>query len=237
MAYLPIFLDVTGRRCVVVGGGEVAARKVSSLLEAGAEVVVVSPSLTAELAGLARESRIHHISRVYATGDLSGAVLIYAATDDNELHERLHIEARDLGIPINVADVPALCTFIAPAVLARGSLKIAVSTEGASPATAKSIIQRLERLFGPEYGLAMEVLRAARHHLQAHEPDIRKRATKLTALAASRIPQYLRKGDLDAVEKILRCELNAGLEALGLSSIQVKHQKQSRGKSDRSLSS
>ena len=224
MAYLPIFLDVTGRRCVVVGGGEVAARKVAGLLEAGADVVVVSPSLTVELAALARERRIHHINREYATGDFSGAALIYAATDDPELHQRLHADARDLGIPINVADVPALCTFIAPAVMTRGSLKIAVSTQGASPATAKSIIKRLERMFGPEYALALEVLRVARHHLQAHEPDIRKRAMKLTALAASRIPQYLRKGDLDAVEKILRRELNAGLDVLGLDSIRATHQ-------------
>ena len=224
MAYLPIFLDVTGRRCVVVGGGEVAARKVAGLLEAGADVVVVSPSLTVELAALARERRIHHINREYATGDFSGAALIYAATDDPELHQRLHADARDLGIPINVADVPALCTFIAPAVMTRGSLKIAVSTQGASPATAKSIIKRLERMFGPEYVLALEVLRVARHHLQAHEPDIRKRAMKLTALAASRIPQYLRKGDLDAVEEILRRELNAGLDALGLGSVRATHQ-------------
>ncbi len=200
MAYVPIFLDVTGRRCLVVGGGEVAARKVVSLLDAGAEVTVVSPSLVDELRDLARERRIRYLNRAYEAGDMAGAALVYAASDDAQLHKRLHDEARAHRIPINVADAPELCTFIAPAVVTRGSLKIAVSTEGASPAMARRIRRRLERLFGPEYGLALEVLRAARNHLKANEPDIRIRATKLTALAAARIPEYLRKGDIDAVD-------------------------------------
>jgi precorrin-2 dehydrogenase / sirohydrochlorin ferrochelatase len=222
MAYLPIFLDVTGRRCLVIGGGEVAARKVASLLEAGAEVIVVSPSLVDALAEFAIEGRVLHLKRDYEASDMAGAALVYAATDDADLHKRLHAEARARGIPINVADVPALCTFIAPAVLTRGSLKIAVSTEGASPAMAKRIIGRLERLFGPEYGLALEVLRAARHRLKVNEPDIRVRAKKLTALAAARIPEYLRTGDLDAVEEIIRREIGVGLDALGLTSIAVR---------------
>ena len=82
MAYLPIFLDVTGRRCVVIGGGEIAARKVASLLEVGADVVVVSPSLVDELAGVARRGRIQNLAREYEAGDMTGAALVYAATDD-----------------------------------------------------------------------------------------------------------------------------------------------------------
>lgn len=219
MAHLPIFLDVTGRRCVVIGGGEVAARKVRGLLEVGADVAIVSPSLIEELATLASQGRIRHMHREYAAGDLADAALVYAATDDAELHRRLYAAARDRGIPINVADVPALCTFITPAVMTRGSLQIAVSTEGASPAMAKRIIKRLERLFGPEYGLALEVMRAARNRLKATEPDIGIRARKLTTLAMSRIPEYLRKGNLDAVEKLLLRDIGVGLDALGLSSI------------------
>jgi precorrin-2 dehydrogenase/sirohydrochlorin ferrochelatase len=219
MAYLPIFLDVVGRRCLVVGGGEVAARKVASLLEAGAEVVVISPSMVEELAALARDRRIHHLKREYAAGDMTGSVLVYAATDEVELHLRLYAEASERGIPLNVADVPRLCTFITPAVLTRGALKIAVSTEGASPAMAKRVIKRLERLFGPEYGPALEVLRAARRHLKSTETNLGTRAAKLTALAGSRIPEYLRTGDLGAIEKVLRREVGVGLEALGLSGI------------------
>ncbi len=229
MAHLPIFLDVTGRRCLVIGGGEVAARKVPSLLEAGADVVVVSPSLVDALADLARQGRIRHTKREYEAGDIAGAALVYAATDDARLHRRLYAEARGRAIPINVADVPALCTFITPAVLTRGSLTIAVSTEGASPAMAKRIITRLERLFGPEYGLALEVLRAARHHLKSTEPDLRTRAAKLTALAASRIPEYLRKGNIDALDKILLRRMGVGLDALGLSSIRGRATKTAPG--------
>jgi precorrin-2 dehydrogenase/sirohydrochlorin ferrochelatase len=219
MAYLPIFLDVTGRRCVVVGGGEVAARKVASLLEAGADVVVVSPAVNDELDELARHGRIMLLQRGYETGDIEGAALVYAATDHVELQRRIYDDTRARAIPLNLVDVPSLCTFITPAVMTRGSLQIAVSTEGASPAMAKRIVARLERLFGPEYGLALEVLRAARRHLQANEPSIAIRAKKLTALAAARIPEYLRNGDLDAVEEILRHEIGVGLDGLGLSNI------------------
>jgi precorrin-2 dehydrogenase/sirohydrochlorin ferrochelatase len=231
MAYVPIFLDVTGRRCLVVGGGEVAARKVASLLNAGAEVTVVSPSLIDELHDLAREERIRHLNRAYEADDMVGAALVYAASDDAQLHKRLHDEARARGIPINVADAPELCTFIAPAVVTRGSLKIAVSTEGASPAMAGRIRRRLERLFGPEYGLALEVLRAARNQLKANEPDIRIRAKKLTALAAARIPEYLRKGDIDAIDAIVRREISVGLDALGLSSMRTRAETEARSTS------
>jgi precorrin-2 dehydrogenase/sirohydrochlorin ferrochelatase len=222
MAYFPIFLDLTGRKCVVIGGGEVAARKVASLLDAGAEVLVVSPAVNATLRDLARNHSIRHLKRAYEHGDMEGAALVFAATDDPALHQCLYAEARGRGIPINVADVPNLCTFISPAVLTRGALKIAVSTAGASPGMAKRIVEQLERLFGPEYGVTLEILRAARHHLKSTETNVQTRATKLTALAASRIPEYLRKGDFEDIDKLLRHHVGAGLEALGLSRL-VNH--------------
>jgi precorrin-2 dehydrogenase/sirohydrochlorin ferrochelatase len=194
-------------------------------------VTVVSPSLIDELQDLARERRIRHLNRTCEAGDMAGAALVYAASDDAQLHKRLHDEACERGIPINVADAPELCTFIAPAVVSRGSLKIAVSTEGASPAMARRIRRRLERLFGPEYGLALEVLRAARIHLKANEPDIRVRAKKLTALAAARIPEYLRKDDIDAVDEIVRGEIGVGLDALGLSRMRTRAETEARSTS------
>jgi siroheme synthase-like protein len=219
MAYLPIFFDVTGRPCLVVGGGEVAARKVTMLLEADADVTIISPSLIEALQNLVRDRCIRHLARTYEPGDMASATLVYAATDDAELHRRLHAEAGARGIPINVADAPEFCTFVMPAILTRGSLKIAVSTEGAGPAMAKRIVGRLGRMFGPEYGLTMEVLRAARHHLKAVEPDIKVRARKLSALARSRIPEYLRKNENDAVDRILHRQIGVGLDALGLSTM------------------
>ena len=217
MAYLPIFLDLRGRKCLVVGGSELAARKVTTLLDAGADVHVVTPHINETLTELVRRGSILHLKREYAPGDMEGAALVYAATDDPALHQRLSSEAREHGIPINVADVPALCTFISPAVLTRGALKIAVSTGGASPGMAKRIVGRLERLFGPEYGVALEIMRAARHHLKSTELNIQTRATKLTAIAASQIPEFLRKGDLESIDKILTDHIGASLETLGLS--------------------
>src|SRR5690242_13184537 len=214
MGHLPIFLEVSGRRCVVVGGGAVAARKVAGLLEAGAKVVVISPHLNDALAALARAGRIRHIKRVYQVRDMEGAMLVYAATDDAQLHRRLYDEAGSHGILINVADVPSLCTFIAPAVMTRGALKIAVSTGGASPSMAARIVARLNRMFGEEYAVTLELLRAARRRLRDSEPDITARAQKLSALAASRIPEYLRKGDLDGIDALLRRHTGAGLDAL-----------------------
>src|SRR5580700_9930981 len=100
MGYIPIFLDVTGRECVVVGGGEVAARKVESILEAGAHVTVVSPSLSPPMKAIVAQEQVTHIARDYQRGDIRGCVLVYAATDDPKLHRELAAEARTLGIPI-----------------------------------------------------------------------------------------------------------------------------------------
>src|SRR5258708_25555180 len=136
MGYIPIFLDVTGRQCFVVGGGEVAVRKVEALLEAGALVTVVSPSLSPPVEAIVASGLVTHIARTYERGDIRGCVLVYAATDDPKLQRELAAEARALGIPVNVVDVPELCTFIAPAVVKRGALQIAISTGGPSPAFA-----------------------------------------------------------------------------------------------------
>lgn len=211
MRYLPIFLDVAGRECVVVGGGEVAARKVESLLEAGAAVTVVGPRLSSKLEALAASGIVRHVGRAYQRGDLRGCALVYAATDDPKLHRELAAEARALGIPINVADVPELCTFIAPAVVKRGALQIAISTSGASPAFASRIRRTLEQQFGTEYAITLEVLRAARRHLQADEIDPAERRRRLTDLANSELPEAIAAGDVAAVDRMLAAHLGDGV--------------------------
>src|SRR5260370_31754552 len=184
MGYIPIFLDVRGRRCVVVGGGEAAARKVESLLAAGARVTVVSANLTAPaLAAAVERGMAEHIARADRRGDISGWALAYAETDDPDLHRALADEARDLGIPLNVVDVPELCSFIAPAVVKRGALQIAISTGGAAPAFAARLRRELEDQFGSEYALTLDVLRAARRRLQAGEMDRAERMRRLEDLA------------------------------------------------------
>jgi precorrin-2 dehydrogenase / sirohydrochlorin ferrochelatase len=218
MGYIPIFLDVTGRKCVVAGGGEVAARKVEALLEAGAQVIVVSPRLSRPLDSLAARGLVTHIARDYEHGDIRGCVLVYAATDNLKLHSELAAEARALGIAVNVVDVPELCTFISPAVVKRGDLQIAISTGGASPAFAARLRRALENQFGTEYALTLEVLRAARRRLHAEEIDPADRTRRLKELADSALPDAIAVGDVAAIERILANYLGdgIGLAALGL---------------------
>jgi precorrin-2 dehydrogenase/sirohydrochlorin ferrochelatase len=154
----PIFLDLSGRRCVVVGGGEVANRKARKLLQARAEVVVISPEVRPELESVAAE--VHR--RPYEEGDLEGAYLAFAATDAREVNAAVAAEAKGRGIPVNVADSPSEGDFALPSVLRRGRLQVAVSTGGASPALARRIRGELEELFGPEWAGVVEELHVAR---------------------------------------------------------------------------
>ena len=219
MGYIPIFLDVTGRRCVVVGGGEIAARKVESLLAAGAEVAIVSPVLSApSLIAIVDRGLATHIARAYHRGDIAGCALAYAATDDEDLHRALAEEARALGIPLNVVDVPELCSFIAPAVVKRGALQIAISTGGASPAFAARLRRELEKQFGIEYGIALKVMRAARRRLHGEEIDPVDRMSRLKDLAESRLLEAIAAHDPAYVDRILVEHLGegVGLAALGL---------------------
>jgi precorrin-2 dehydrogenase / sirohydrochlorin ferrochelatase len=218
MPYLPIFLDVTGRKCVVVGGGDVAARKVESLLEADAAVTVISPHLSAELEALAARGLIVHTARNYQSGDMNGCAIVYAATDDPGLHLEIAAEARALGIPLNVADVPELCTFIAPAVVKRGALRVAISTSGASPAFAARMRRTLEKEFGAEYAIVLEVLRAARRFARASEIAPAERMRRLNGLANSALPDAIAAGDIESIDLLLAAHLGdgVGLAQLGI---------------------
>jgi precorrin-2 dehydrogenase / sirohydrochlorin ferrochelatase len=159
----PIFLDLSGRRCVVVGGGEVANRKARKLLQARARVVVISPELGAELESVAVE--IHR--RPYREGDLEGACLAFAATSSREVNAAVAREAKERGVPVNVADKPSEGDFALPSTLRRGRLQVAVSTGGASPTLARRIRDELEEAFGPEWAGIVERLNAARRHGEA----------------------------------------------------------------------
>ncbi len=223
MGYIPIFLDVTGRECVVVGGGEIAARKVESILEAGANVTVVSPRLSPPMDAIVASGLATHIARDYQPGDIRGCVLVYAATDDPKLHRELAAEARALGIPINVVDVPELCTFIAPAVVKRGDLQIAISTGGASPAFAARLRHALEDQFGIEYARTIEVLRAARLRLHAEEIDPAERMRRLKDLANSALPAAIAAGDVAAIDRILATHLGDGVSLASLGLARAEH--------------
>lgn len=152
MDYLPIFLDLHGRRCLVVGGGEVAARKTDLLLQAGADVHVVSPALGEAMQALVDAGRITHRVGGFQESDLDGAQLVIAASDDNAVNAAAAGLADARSIPVNVVDDPALCRFIMPAIVDRSPVIAAVSTGGASPVLARLIRGRLEALIPAAFG-------------------------------------------------------------------------------------
>lgn len=215
MGYIPIFLDVSGKPCLVVGGGEVAERKVRGLLEAGAAVTLLSPELSAALAAIAERGLMRYLARPYRAGDLSGFTLVYAATDQPAVDRQVAAEAQELGIPINVADMPELCSFLAASVVRRGDLQIAISTGGSSPALAARLREELEAKFGPEYALLLEILRAVRTRLMASELDPGERARKLRTLVASRLRECLGRGDYAAADATVFEHLGMTLAELG----------------------
>lgn len=150
MDYLPIFLDVRGRPCLVVGGGPVAARKLSLLVRAGARGVVVAPDICDELRALAGDVDLRE--RPFAPADLDGMTLAIAATDDAALNAEVAAQARARGVPVNVVDTPALCSFIMPAVVDRSPVIAAVSSSGRAPVLTRLLRARLETLIPAAYG-------------------------------------------------------------------------------------
>jgi siroheme synthase-like protein len=167
MGYYPVLLDLAGRRCVMVGGGIIAGRRVDGLLTAGARVTVISPRLTRTLAALAAEGRIDHEAREYRDGDLDGADLAFVATDAGEVNAAVAREARARGVWINAADDPARCTFILPALVRRGDLTVAVATGGSSPALARAIREELETYLTDDYATLAAIAAEARRQVRA----------------------------------------------------------------------
>ena len=167
MGYYPVLLDLAGRRCVMIGGGPIAERRVDGLLTAGAHVTVISPRMTRPLAALAAEGRIDHEPRGYREGDLAGADLAFVATDAGEVNAAVAREARERGLWVNAADDPARCTFILPALVRRGDLTVAVATGGSSPALARAIREELETYLTDDYTTLASIAAEARRELRA----------------------------------------------------------------------
>jgi precorrin-2 dehydrogenase/sirohydrochlorin ferrochelatase len=151
MSYYPIFVDLKDKKVVVVGGGNVAQRKIDTLLQCGADVYIISMELSPELQKRLEEGKIKLLGRRFSKGYLQDAFLIIASTDDSKLNRRVSSVARDMGILVNVVDLPADSNFIVPSVVKRGDLLIAISTSGKSPAMAKRIREGLSGQFGTEY--------------------------------------------------------------------------------------
>lgn len=167
MDALPIFMRIKGRRCVVIGGGEVAARKVTMLLKAGADVLVVSPELHHELAAMLDAGQIAHEAAIFRAEHLEGACLVVAATDDETVNRAVFVEASARTLPVNVVDCPELCTFTMPSIVERYPLTIAISSGGAAPVLARMIRARIETLVPATYGRLATVAADFRDRVKA----------------------------------------------------------------------
>lgn len=204
--YYPIFLNIRGKRCVVVGGGLVALRKVKALIDHGAKVEVISPELCPELSQMAQNGTIRLQRRSYDSGDLEGAVIAIAATDDGETNNKVAEEARAKGVLINVVDDLEHSDFIVPAQFHRGDITIAVSTAGRSPALARKIRTKLEKDFGVEYALLVRLIGEVRSELKQQGIKVNRNCWQ-EAIDLDELIGLLRSGQSDKAKATLRANL------------------------------
>jgi precorrin-2 dehydrogenase/sirohydrochlorin ferrochelatase len=190
MAKYPIFLELQGRRVVLVGGGAVAVRKAGVLLEAGARLVVVAEEATGVLTTMCSQQGAKLIRSRYAKEYIAEASLVVAATNDAKVNRQVYADCQALGILCNVVDDPEFCDFFVPAVVKRGDLQIAISTEGNCPAYAGHLRKKLEAIFTEEHGLFLTELEAVRREIIDTLPDPADRKTLLGELVDDRSFAY-----------------------------------------------
>lgn len=219
-SYPIVLTDLAGARCVVVGSGAVAERKVAGLLEAGARPTVISPTLTATLAAWHEAGRIAHVARPYAEGDLDGVSLAFAATDDPAVNGRVAADARLLGALVNVADDPAAGSFHTVGAVRRGDLLLTVSTGGQSPAFAAYLRAELAERYGPEYAGVLAAAAGARRLPAA------ARAALVALLCAEPALGWLREGRDElvaaAVQQAAEVSVAAAQQSVEANAAEVK---------------
>lgn len=203
MGYYPMMMELAGRECLVVGGGEIALRKAQALLDAGARVTVIAPEVDARFESL---SGVSVRTRAWRPGDCGGFALVIAATDDRPTNQAVSEEASANGTPVNVVDDPELSSFIVPACVRRGDLLIAVSTFGKSPSLSKRIRKELELTYGMEYAQFVDLLGDLRDSVKEKYADPADREAAFERLLTCGILELLRFGKKDqAREKALEC--------------------------------
>ncbi len=191
-------IGLEARRTVVIGGGAVAARKVAGLLAAGAAVTVISPALAPELERMAEAGEVRLLRRPYQPGDLEGAFLVIAATDDPTVNHAVWAEAGRRDCLVNVVDDPAHSNFIVPAIMRRDEITLAISTGGASPALARRLRERLAAVIGPEYGVLAGLLAELRPDLLARFPPGESRLAAALCLVDSDVLEIIQRDGVDA---------------------------------------
>jgi siroheme synthase-like protein len=200
--YYPVYIQLRGQLCVVIGGGKIAEGKVEGLLAVQAQVTVIAPTVTSRLRELVQSKQIAYLARAYQPGDLAGAFLVICATDQAEINHQVWQEATANRQLVNVVDDIPRCNFIAPSILRKGDLTIAISTSGKAPALAVRLKERLERDLGTEYERFLELAGKLREPLARHIPDFETRKALWYALVDSEILDLLARGDEAAARDV-----------------------------------
>ena len=182
MSKYPIFLELTGKKVVVIGGGSVAAEKVKKLLTSGAELTILAANISPNLTEICKNTKSTLIENQYTKSHLTNAVLVIAATDDQPLNEQIYKDCRSLNILCNIVDNPKLCDFFVPAIAQKGDLQIAISTNGKCPAYAALIRKKIEQMCTEDHAKFLDELELIRQRLIETLPEIADRKNLLEQL-------------------------------------------------------
>jgi uroporphyrin-III C-methyltransferase/precorrin-2 dehydrogenase/sirohydrochlorin ferrochelatase len=210
MEFLPVFMNLRGRPALVVGGGEVAERKVGLLREAGAEVTVVSPALAPVLQKEVAAGTVRHRNKRFEPADLDGVVLVIAATDDEAVNRQISELAQARNLPVNVVDNPELCSFIMPSIIDRSPVQIAVSTGGASPVLARLLRAKLEAAIPSSYGRLAAMVASFRDQVKARFTDTNARRNFWEGVLQGRIAEMVFAGKDDEARKAIEKAIAVG---------------------------
>lgn len=197
MPFFPLFVDIKDKNCIFIGGGKVAARKIETLVEFGARIRVISPDAVETITKLNMENKLEYIKREYRDGDIEGAFLVFAATSDRDLNERVYQEAVRRNIFVNVADSPKECTFVFPSIISRHELVIGISTSGSYPALSKKIRMKIDEMLPQSTGDWFGVLKEYRKKAAEKIKDEEKRKRFLNELLDMVIDSQDNRSDIE----------------------------------------
>lgn len=203
MNYLPIFVQIKQRPCLVVGGGSIAARKVALLRKAHGDVTVVSPELCSELNDLVTAGKIQHKSKTFSVEDMDDCVIVIAATDQRDVNEQVSALANEKKLPVNVVDNPDLCSFIMPSIIDRSPVQIAISTGGASPVLARLIRTKLEGMIPSAYGRLGALVEGFRDKVKANFPNVESRRSFWESILEGSVAELVFSGHEEDARSLL----------------------------------
>jgi precorrin-2 dehydrogenase/sirohydrochlorin ferrochelatase len=203
MTYYPIFLDLKGKEILVVGGGQVAERKIKALLDCGAEIKIVSSKITDSLNKVVEDYGLRYFKEEFRENYLEGVFLVIAATDDRDLNHKISKIAKKKGLLINAVDQPPDCNFIVPSIVKKGDLQIAISTSGKSPALAQKLRKQIDKQFGNEYKYFLVLMGCLRKEILAKGLSQKENRRIFHEIVESDILDALAREDLEQVESTL----------------------------------